>query len=127
VVRETLDFSQPIALMLVAVLHFISHEEDPARIVRTLMSALPPGSYLVSSHVTPEFDPEGVAGLQATYRRSGVMAQARTGAEFAQVALAGLELVEPGLTLASRWRASGDEPCPSAAEVSSYGAVARKP
>jgi SAM-dependent methyltransferase len=127
VIRETLDFSQPIALMLVAILHFISHEEDPARIVSTLVSALPPGSYLVSSHVTPEFDPEGVGGLQATYRRGGVMAQARTGAEFAKVAFSGLELVEPGIALVSEWRARGDGPRPSAAEVSFYGGVARKP
>jgi hypothetical protein len=126
VIREALDFSQPIALMLVAILHFISHEEDPARIVRTLMSGLPSGSYLVSSHVTPEFDPGGIGGLQATYRRGGVTAQVRTGAEFARVAFSGLELVEPGMTLASEWRATGDEPRPSAAEVSSYGAVARK-
>jgi len=126
VIRETLDFGRPIALMLVAILHFISEEEDPARIVATLVSALPPGSYLVSSHVTPEFDPEGVGGLQATYRRGGVMAQARTRAEFAKVALSGLELVEPGLALVSEWRATGDGPRPSAAEVSFYGAVGRK-
>ena len=127
VIREALDFTQPLALMLVAILHFISHEEDPARIVGTLMSALPRGSYLVSSHVTPEFDPEGVGGLQATYRRSGVMAQARTRAEFARVAFSGLDLVEPGMALVSDWRATGDDQRPSAAEVSFWGAVARKP
>ena len=54
VVRQTLDFGQPIALMLVAILHFIADEEDPANIVASLLDALPPGSYLVASHVTPE-------------------------------------------------------------------------
>jgi SAM-dependent methyltransferase len=123
----TLDFSQPVALILVAVLHFISDDEDPAAIVARLLSALPPGSYLAASHVTPEHDPEGVGGLQRAYRAGGVMAQARTAADFGQLAFAGLELVPPGVVLISEWRAAGDGPRPLASEVSSYGAVARKP
>ena len=60
VVSETLDLSQPVALMLVAILHFLTDEDDPAGIVAHLLDALPAGSYLVASHVTPEHDPEGV-------------------------------------------------------------------
>ena len=125
-VRGTLDFSQPVALILVAVLHFIAGEEDPAAIVATLLSALPPGSYLAASHVTPEHDPEGVGGLQRAYRAAGVMAQARTAADFGRLAFSGMELVPPGVVLLSEWRREAGGPRPLASEVNSYGAVARK-
>jgi hypothetical protein len=127
VVRATLDFSQPIALILVAILHFIPDEDDPGALVSTLMSALAPGSYLVSSHVTAELDPDGVHGLERAYRAGGLWAGARTAEEFGRLVFPGLELVHPGLVLISDWRASGAEPPPLASEVSSNGAVARKP
>lgn len=73
-VRDTLDFSQPVALMLVAILHFIPDEDDPGAIVATLMAGLPPGSYLVSSHVTAELDPDGVHGMERAYQAGGLWA-----------------------------------------------------
>src|ERR1700678_3182862 len=54
-VRGTLDFGQPIALVLMAILHFFPAEDNPAGIVSTLLAALPPGSYLVASHVTADY------------------------------------------------------------------------
>ncbi len=126
-VRETLDFSQPIALMLVAILHFLTDEEDPAGIVSTLLDALPPGSYLVASHVTPEFDPEGVGGLERAYRAGGLTGRARPVDEFIELAFGGLSMVDPGVVLVSEWRPEGDGPRPLPAEVSWYGGVARKP
>ncbi len=125
--RETLDFSQPVALMLVAILHFLPDEDDPAAAVRTLLDALPSGSFLVASHVTPEHDPEGVHGLERTYRAGGVACQARTVDQFAGLALPGLDIVDPGLVLVSEWRPSTSGPRPLASEVNWYGAVARKP
>jgi hypothetical protein len=127
VVRRTLDFSQPIALMLIAVLHFVGDEDDPGAIVATLLAALPPGSYLVASHVTPEHDPEGVHGMESAYRSRGVTAQVRTSSDFGRMIFSGLELISPGLVLVSEWRPEGDGPRPKPAEVSCYGAVARKP
>jgi hypothetical protein len=62
-VRELLDFDRPIALLLVAVLHFFPDEDEPGPMVRTLVDALPAGSHVVASHVSPEDDPEGVARL----------------------------------------------------------------
>jgi hypothetical protein len=124
--RDVLDFHQPIALMLVAILHFLPDEDDPQAIVRTLVGALPSGSYLIASHVTPEHDPAGVHGLEESYRAGGVPAQARTAEEFTRLVFDGLELVEPGVELVSEWRPEGDGPRPPAAEVSWYGAVARK-
>ena len=127
VVRDTLDFSRPIALILASILHFIPDGEDPGAIVATLLSALSPGSYLVASHITPEHDPEGVGGLQRTYRQGGVMAQARTAEDFGRLAFTGLELVDPGLVLVSEWRPTDKDPLPLASEVNGYGAVACKP
>jgi hypothetical protein len=123
--REVLDFDQPVALMLVAILHFLVDGDRPAELVRTLLDALPAGSYLVASHVTPEHDPDGVHGLERTYRQGGVPAQVRNAAEFERIAFTGLEMVEPGVVLVSEWRPDrGHRPAP--AEVNWYGGVARK-
>jgi O-methyltransferase involved in polyketide biosynthesis len=127
VIRETLDFSQPIALLLVAILHFIPDEDAPGEIVSTLMSRLPPGSHLVSSHVTAELDPEGVHGMERAYRAGGLWAGARTAADFGRLFFTNLELVDPGVVPISSWRPTGDKLPPLPSEVSSNGAVGRKP
>jgi hypothetical protein len=124
---RTLDLSQPVALMLVAILHFLENDEDPAGILRTLLGALAPGSYLVASHVTPEHDPVGVGGLVRAYREGGLTGEPRTVDEFTELAFTGLRLVDPGVVLVSEWRPDGTGPRPSAAEVSWYGGVAVKP
>jgi SAM-dependent methyltransferase len=125
-VRQTLDLSQPVALMLVAILHFLPDAEEPARLIATVLDALPPGSYLVASHVTPEYDPDGVGGLERAYRQGGIPAQARTAADFAALAFSGLELIDPGVVLVSEWRPDAGSR-PTAAEVSWHGGVGRKP
>ena len=125
--HDLLDLSRPVALLLVAVLHFITDDEDPEYIVRTLVDAIPPGSYVVASHVTPEHDPAAVHGLEASYRAAGVPAQARPMEEFVQLVFSGLELVEPGVEIVSEWRPTAIGPRPTATEVSNYGGVARKP
>jgi hypothetical protein len=126
-VRDVLDFDRPVALMLVAVLHFIPDEDQPAQIVATLLDALPAGSYLVASHGTTEHDQVGPAGGQAAYRTSGVTGRARRSDEFAEIAFSGLDLVPPGVVLVSEWRRNDSGPRPSPAEVSVYGGVGRKP
>jgi SAM-dependent methyltransferase len=125
--RNMLDFDEPIALVLVAILHFVTDDDDPRAIVRTLVDALPSGSHLVASHVTPEHDPAGVHGLEESYRAGGVPAQARTVDDFTHLAFDGLELVHPGVEVVSDWRPETSGARPAAAEVSWYGGVARKP
>jgi hypothetical protein len=125
--RDTLDFGQPIALMLVAILHFIADEDDPAGVVATLLAALPPGSYLVASHISPDHDPAGVAGAQRTYRASGVTAQPRAAGDFGRMFFRGLDLVPPGVTLVCDWRRGESDLQPAPGGVNSYGAVGRKP
>jgi hypothetical protein len=127
VTQTTLDFTEPIALMLVAVLHFIPDEDDPRRIVRTLVDALPSGSYVVASHATAEHNPEGLSGASRAYSEGGVRGALRTSEEFADLVFGGLELVDPGVVLVSEWRPEEGGLRPTAAEVNAYGAVARKP
>jgi hypothetical protein len=127
VTRATLDFTQPIGLMLVAVLHFVPDEAQPRRIVDTLLDALPSGSYLAASHVTAEHDPDTLAGAGRAYQERGLTGQIRTADEFAELAFRGLEMVDPGVALVSEWRPAGAGPRPMSAEVNAYGGVARKP
>ena len=125
--RGTLDFSQPIALVLVAILHFFADEEDPASVVQTLLAAMAPGSYLVASSLTPEHNPESIHGMEDTYRAVGVRVRSRTADEFGRMFFSGLELVPPGVVLTSEWRPEAAGPRPKPEEVNAYGAVGRKP
>ena len=113
--------------MLVAVLHFIPDALERARIVSTLLDALPSGSYLAASHGTTEYDPVGVSAWERVYRDRGVAGRARTADEFALLAFRGLEMVEPGLVVVPEWHPEMTGPWPPAAEVSINGGVARKP
>jgi hypothetical protein len=122
VTREVLDFSQPVALMLVAILHFINDDDNPAEIVAALLDALAPGSYLVASHLTGKHDPAAQTATQRTYRDASMPASD----VFAELAFAGLELVPPGVVLVSEWRPAGNGPRPAPHEVNFYGGVARK-
>ncbi|MBO0803085.1 MAG: SAM-dependent methyltransferase [Nocardiopsaceae bacterium] len=126
-VREVLDFGQPIALMLVLLLHNIPDSDRPGEIVRTLVDALPSGSYLVASHPTAEYRPEQAeAGVQIG-SEAGVPNVMRDSGDFARLAFTGLELVPPGVVLVSEWHPTGAGPRPVAADVSIFGGVARKP
>jgi len=125
--RETLDFSRPIGLILCAVLHFMPDEDQPGTIVKKLVDALPSGSYLVSSHTAAEYAPESICGAGEAYERGGVRGALRTADEFADLVFSGLTLVPPGVVLVSEWRPRPGTVRPSAAEVCTNGAVARKP
>jgi hypothetical protein len=125
--RETLDFGQPIGLILGAVLHFVPDEDQPGPIVRRLVDALPSGSYVVASHTTAEYAPQNIYGAGRAYEQGGVRGALRTADEFADLVFAGLTLVPPGVVLVSEWRPEPGTLVPTAAEVGTNGAVARKP
>ncbi|MQY23291.1 SAM-dependent methyltransferase [Nocardia macrotermitis] len=124
--HDTLDLTRPIALSLNALLHFIPDDRDPHGIVDTLMDRLAPGSYLVMTHVTPDFDPTSIGTVVDIYRHSGLPCQVRSKAEFARF-FERFELIDPGVEVPHRWRPDG-APTPEKmdAEVSAYAAVARK-
>jgi hypothetical protein len=125
VTGKTLDFGQPIALMLVGVLHFLLDSDHPAQIVATLLDALAPGSYLVASHVTPEYDPERADRVARLYTDRGVPFQFRAADEFAEIAFRGLEMVEPGLVPVAEWRPD-TALRPMAHEIAWNGGAGRK-
>ncbi|MGK5671513.1 SAM-dependent methyltransferase [Micromonospora sp. URMC 106] len=127
---RTIDLSRPVGLMLVAILHFVPDGDDPYAVVARLLDALPPGSYLAASHATHDHLPPEVAREAKAAGRGGGphgVISLRSLAEFTRF-FDGLEVVEPGVTSVAEWRAEdAPRPRPSAAEVSMYGAVARKP
>jgi SAM-dependent methyltransferase len=122
---ETLDLSRPVGLVLVGIMHHLRDADDPRRIVATLVDALAPGSYLVLSQSTPDFDPEAMAGLAAVSERGGIPNVPRSLAD-TEPFFAGLELVPPGLVPMAAWRPDpGTDQDPDS--VYAYGGVARKP
>ncbi|MBV1938550.1 SAM-dependent methyltransferase [Streptomyces sp. BV286] len=123
--RETLDFDQPIALSLVALLHLVGDEDDPHRIVTELLRPLAPGSYLALSHATGDFDPETWERIVQIYRSGGTSAQVRSRTEFATF-FDGLELVDPGVELAMLWHPELGEPDSHEERIPLYAGVARK-
>ena len=100
-----LDFTQPVAVLLVAVLHFIGDADDPGQIVATLRDALPSGSYLVVSHACSDPRPDFVSTFETVYRSKVAAARgrARTGAEIARF-FDGFTLIDPGLVWLPQWR-----------------------
>ena len=123
--RATLDLGKPVALMLIAVLHFLTEPEAPLSIVAELTDALPSGSYLTISHLTADFDPEEAAACEEAGQRSGITYVPRTRAQLAEF-FAGLDLVDPGVAPVLTWRPDGNQPEDPAA-VRMYAAMARKP
>ena len=122
---RTLDLAQPVGLVLVGVLHHLRDDDDPRRVVATLVGALAPGSYLVLSQSTPDFDPGAMAALAAASEQGGIANAPRSLAD-TEPFFAGLELVEPGLVPMAAWRPDpGAEQDPRS--VYAYGGVARKP
>jgi hypothetical protein len=127
-VREVIDFDQPVALLLVAILHFVTEAEDPAAIMATLRDALPAGSYLVLSHVTGDFhDAERAkAGREAVavYQSATATMNARTREQVMEF-FGDFTLLDPGLVQVPTWRPDGPLPVDSEL-VGIYGGVARK-
>ena len=126
--RDTIDLSRPVGLMLVAVLHFIHGEGVAEAVVGALLDELAPGSFLVASNATKDFaTPMGETVYQAMVASGKLDMWLRTRDEFTRV-FDGLELVDPGVVVCSEWRADDEpQPRPEPAEVSVYGGVARKP
>ena len=121
--RSTLDFSEPVALLLVAILHFLADSEDPWTIVSRLVNGLPKGSYLVASNATGDFFPPSMADVIAANAKGPAAVHLRTRDSFARF-FAGCDLVEPGIVVTSQWRAEDEpEPRPSREQVAVYAAV----
>jgi hypothetical protein len=120
----TLDFAQPIAVLLFAVLHFLPATDDPGGVVATLARALAPGSYPALSHLTADLAPAEVTAAVGAYNtavRSGVTA--RSHAEVTAL-FHGLPLVPPGVVPITQWRLPPGRP---ATDADLYAGIARTP
>lgn len=120
--RTVLDFERPIALSLIALMHFIPDEQDAHGIVRDLVATLPSGSYLVMSHAASDLYPELAERVTAEYAKGGIRLGFRTRAEVARF-FDDLDLVDPGLVTAPEWFRSDQAPAAEGSGI--YSAVAR--
>ncbi len=121
-----LDFGRPVAVMLLAILHFIPGGEDPYAITAQLMADLPPGSFLVASHASSDIASDAVAsGTRAYNEHSAVRITPRTREQFTRF-FDGLEFVEPGVVPLGQWR-PGPALSVTRTGLPTYCAVARKP
>ncbi len=120
--RGVLDFDRPIALSLIALLHFVPDDQDPFGIVGELFAALPSGSHLVLSHAASDLHAEPAQQVTAEYARAGIRLGFRTREEVARF-FDGLDLVEPGLVTAAEWFRT--PPAPSPEDSGVHAGVAR--
>ena len=125
--RGLIDFTQPVALLLVAILHFIKDAENPAGIVATLRDALPEGSYLALSHGTGDFHPPGTEGRAASAYQNATAPLILRTLDQVLAFFDGFALVEPGLVQAPLWRPDGKPPRPKElVKIGIYGGVGHK-
>jgi hypothetical protein len=132
-VRQLIDFDQPVALLLMAILHFLPDDEDPFGIVARFRDALPAGSYLAISHGTrdiparPDMSPEEMTEMgtkvERLYQLTTASLVTRTHAEVERF-FDGLDLLDPGVVEIQRWRPDGRRPM---LPGGFYGGVGRKP
>jgi hypothetical protein len=129
-ISQLIDFDQPVGLMLVAILHFIRDDEDPAGLVAAYRDALPAGSHLVLSHTTGDFHQlDGDAGeARDVYQDKGATASLTLRSREQVLAFFdGFELVHPGLVQPPLWRPDGPAPTKQElAHVGFYGGVGVK-
>lgn len=107
-VRRLIDRGQPLAVLLVALLHFVADDEVAQRAVRVLREALAPGSYLVISHASYEGMPEESRAHERLYTRTPTPMRMRSRDDIAGF-FDGLDLVEPGLVYIPLWRPEGPD------------------
>jgi O-methyltransferase involved in polyketide biosynthesis len=123
---RTLDFTQPVAIILLGILHHVLDDEEADAIVERLLKAVVPGSYLTIAHATAVVNPE--AKIEAVQRWNEFGKPKLTIRTPEQIAgfFDGLELLEPGVVSLTRWRPEAT-PFGTPAEVDTFCGVARKP
>jgi hypothetical protein len=124
---RTLDLRRPVAVLLVAVLHFIPDADDPYGVVARLMDAVPSGSYLVLSHGASDIQPEAVAEMMRRYNDlSSATLTLRSRAQVARF-FDGLDLIGPGMVPIAQWGQPGPPGDSAGSGLAGYCGIARKP
>ena len=126
VIRGHLDFGRPVAVLLLAIMHFVTDEDAPAAVAASLREALAPGSYLVLTTICQELLPDKAAAERAkdVYQKAGKPIKARSAAEIRGF-FGDFELVEPGLVPKHAWRPETGTTAADPSDIS-LGGVARK-
>jgi SAM-dependent methyltransferase len=124
-VQRLLDFDRPVAVLMVALFHYLSDADDPARLIARLTTPLVPGSYMAVSHLTAEGGAH-IAEASEVFRASRIDVTSRSRVQI-EAFFAGWDLVDPGVVWAPQWRpewppSPDDRPACSG----SYVGVARK-
>ncbi|TYB44851.1 SAM-dependent methyltransferase [Actinomadura chibensis] len=124
-VLDTLDLSKPVALCLIAVIHFIHDDDEALRIVRRLLEPLPSGSYLALSTINLDSAARPVAAVKK-HNEHGIKSKGRTTEQITRF-FDGLDMVEPGVVPAHHWRPDEEARRIDDSQVSIYGGLGRKP
>jgi S-adenosyl methyltransferase len=122
---RTLDFSQPVAVLLFSVLHSIPDADDPYTVIRRLMDAMPAGSYLVICHAPSDRQAEQVAELARRYNAPGAARMRPRSQQEVTHFFDGLDLIGPGVVPSAEWLAPGQ--AAGRSSLAGYVGVARKP
>jgi SAM-dependent methyltransferase len=125
-VEQILDFNRPVAVLLLASLHFVADHDDPAGIVAQLRRVVAPGSYLAIAHASDDGQPPaGLGAAQDVYAQPDSRVVMRSRAQI-EALFTGWELVPPGLTRTPLWRPDPDATPPAqAAEFPGFAGVAK--
>lgn len=111
-VAEFLDFDEPLGVLFVAVLHFVTDDEDPAGIIAAFRHTMPSGSYLALSHGTAEYvSPDTATRVHQPYDGATSTINSRSPEEIREL-FSGFEILDPGIVPLHQW--PPDEPGPSA-------------
>jgi hypothetical protein len=124
---KLLNFSEPVAVMLIGIMHFIADEDRPYEIVGTLLDAVPPGSYLAMSHPANDLYREEMAEFARVWNKQARKTEQVTLRGHAEVSrlFDDLDVVPPGIVQISKWRPRAEPEADAIASL--WGAVARKP
>jgi O-methyltransferase involved in polyketide biosynthesis len=124
--QRTLDFSRPVAVVLIAVLHFILDAEDPHRMISRIMADLAPGSYLVIAHAASDIQASTAAAMAQSYNATSSLTITPRDRVTVSRFFDGMEMTGPGLMPVDQWWGSG--PATTAdSGLSCYCGIARKP
>jgi S-adenosyl methyltransferase len=126
-IRELINLDEPAALLLVAIMHFITEQEGPGQIIATFRDAMAPGSYLALSHGTADFHDRATSEAgTAVYAKATAPLVLRSHAHVAAL-FDGWELIEPGVVQVPMWRPGGNLPPSRELEkIGIYGGVGRR-
>jgi hypothetical protein len=126
--REHLDLTRPVGLLLIAVTHFLTDTDQPHTAVKHLIDAMPDGSWLALTQLAKELLPaDAVRDFDAINTQAGIPMRHRT-LEETRTFFDGLTIAEPGITAINRWRADNEPgPRPTDQQTAVYGGIGHKP